>query len=68
MKRIDQEVSSQPQAVPDDFEEQVRLRAYQLYRERGEVPGFEVEDWLQAESEILGVRNAPKKQNILKVA
>ena len=36
-------------------EEQIRRRAYELYLERGEQPGHELEDWLQAEREIQGV-------------
>ncbi|MGA2354119.1 MAG: DUF2934 domain-containing protein [Terriglobales bacterium] len=42
--------------TPSDMEEQVRRRAYELYVERGSVDGFEVEDWLQAEAELLGAR------------
>jgi hypothetical protein len=53
MKRADQARTTQSTPVSGDLEEQVRERAYQLYQERGEVPGFEVEDWLQAEAEIL---------------
>jgi hypothetical protein len=34
-----------------DIQEQIRVRAYGLYEQRGE-EGREVEDWLQAESEI----------------
>jgi len=34
-----------------DVQEQIRVRAYALYEQRGE-EGREVEDWLQAESEI----------------
>jgi hypothetical protein len=34
-------------------EEAVRLRAYELYLERGAIPGDEVRDWLQAERELL---------------
>jgi hypothetical protein len=33
--------------------ESVSLRAYELYERRGCGPGCELEDWLQAESEIL---------------
>jgi hypothetical protein len=36
------------------MEEKIRLRAYQLYEQRGKIDGFAVHDWLQAESEILG--------------
>ncbi len=35
------------------LERKVRLRARQLYEERGQVEGREVEDWVKAESEIL---------------
>jgi hypothetical protein len=54
--RMVQENSKQQQNqsrhIPTDLEEQIRLRAYQLYQARGEVPGYEIEDWLQAEAEI----------------
>ena len=36
-----------------NLEEQIRVRAYQLYEERGYTPGHEKEDWLVAEREIL---------------
>jgi hypothetical protein len=32
--------------------EEVRLRAYEIYLERGEQPGRELDDWLQAEREL----------------
>lgn len=38
---------------PTSLEEAVRLRAYELYLERGAIPGDEVRDWLQAERELL---------------
>jgi hypothetical protein len=31
----------------------IAVRAYRLYEERGSEPGRELEDWLQAEEEIL---------------
>ncbi|MGA2647975.1 MAG: DUF2934 domain-containing protein [Candidatus Sulfotelmatobacter sp.] len=34
-----------------NLQEQIRLRAYGLYEQRGR-DGHEVEDWLQAESEV----------------
>jgi len=37
-----------------DMQEQIRQRAYQLYQERGENHGNDVEDWLTAEREIRG--------------
>lgn len=34
------------------LEEQIRLRAHQLYIDRGNESGSEVDDWLQAEEEL----------------
>jgi hypothetical protein len=34
------------------LEERIRQRAYELYLQRGNQPGSEVDDWLQAEEEI----------------
>ena len=33
-------------------EQQIRDRAYEIYLQRGEQPGYELEDWLQAEREL----------------
>ena len=33
-------------------EEEIRRRAYEIYLERGEQPGRDLEDWLQAEREL----------------
>ncbi len=33
--------------------EEIALRAYQIYLERGGVPGNELEDWTRAERELL---------------
>jgi hypothetical protein len=40
--------------VTEEFslEEQIRRRAYELYVERGNESGSELDDWLQAEEEI----------------
>lgn len=35
------------------LERKIRLRARQLYDERGQVEGQEIEDWVRAESEVL---------------
>ena len=35
------------------LEERIRLRAFELYVERGNQSGSEFDDWLQAEEEIL---------------
>jgi Protein of unknown function (DUF2934) len=33
-------------------DEEIRRRAYEIYLERGEQPGTELADWLQAEREL----------------
>jgi len=33
-------------------DEEIRRRAYEIYLERGERPGHELDDWLQAELEL----------------
>jgi hypothetical protein len=35
------------------LEERIRRRAYELYVERGNESGSELDDWLQAEEEVL---------------
>jgi hypothetical protein len=32
--------------------EAIAKRAYELYLQRGSVPGYELDDWLQAEAEL----------------
>ena len=36
-----------------DIQAEIRHRAYELYQERGYVSGFEQEDWITAEREVL---------------
>jgi hypothetical protein len=35
-----------------ELQEQIRRRAYELYEQRGRDEGHELDDWLQAESEM----------------
>jgi hypothetical protein len=35
-----------------DVQEQIRLRAYELYDQREKDGGHELDDWLQAEAEV----------------
>jgi Protein of unknown function (DUF2934) len=45
---------SQPETVPSvPIGEEIELRAYQIYIERGGAHGQDVEDWLQAERELV---------------
>jgi hypothetical protein len=38
---------------------EIRLRAYKLYEQRGRVDGHALEDWIQAEAEILESEQRP---------
>ena len=38
----------------EDLQDEIARRAYELYEARGYVDGFDVEDWLQAEQDIVG--------------
>jgi Protein of unknown function (DUF2934) len=40
--------------------DEIARRAYELYEARGCVDGFDVEDWLQAEQDIVGLKAAGK--------
>jgi hypothetical protein len=40
-----------------DLQGEIRRRAYELYEQRGCAPGFEQQDWAQAEREILATKN-----------
>ena len=47
-------------AESSDIENRIRDRAYQLYEQRGSVDGFALDDWFQAEAEILRAQKQPK--------
>jgi hypothetical protein len=38
--------------VPNNLEDEIRRRAYEIYQQRGPASGGEAEDWLTAEREI----------------
>ena len=37
---------------PQQLEDQIRLRAHELFEARGREDGHDIEDWLQAEKEV----------------
>ena len=53
-EKEDTESSFHDESSQDLSEDPIRLRAYQLYEERGCEPGYDLDDWLQAEAEIMG--------------
>ncbi len=44
--------------------EQIEQRAYELYLERGEAHGHELEDWFRAEEELLGKQDNFTQDNL----
>ena len=54
------EPRSPKHAHSSNIEERIRLRAYELYEQRGGTDDFALDDWLQAECEILGAQKQRK--------
>lgn len=50
-----QKDNSQESALSDELQERIAKRAYELYLERGCREGCALEDWVDAEQEILTV-------------
>jgi len=50
LQKVDKKTAAETLPV----EERIRQRAYEIYLQRGGAEGSEVDDWLQAEEEILG--------------
>jgi Protein of unknown function (DUF2934) len=49
---IDTKKPASVRSEPQDLDQQIRLRAYQLYEARGREDGHELDDWLRAEEEF----------------
>jgi hypothetical protein len=45
------------------LEERIRRRAYELYVERGNQSGSELDDWVQAEEEVLQAQEQPSAKD-----
>jgi hypothetical protein len=45
--------ASERTPAPLPSSEAIAKRAYELYLQRGSVPGYELEDWLAAEAELI---------------
>ncbi len=58
MKRSKSEMIQSPDTPT--YEELIRRRAFELYELRGKVDGFDREDWMQAEAEIVGSKRLAK--------
>jgi len=46
-------LESKKNVVPINLENEIRRRAYELFEERGRIPGDEHQDWVRAEREVL---------------
>lgn len=46
--------------------EEIALRAYEIFLERGGAPGNELEDWTRAERELLEISTSPRRKARLK--
>lgn len=42
--------------------EEIALRAYQIYLERGGAPGNELDDWTRAERELFAQNGKPRRK------
>jgi len=55
---LQQPIESTPGNIPTDahpnLEEEIRRVAFEIYVERGREDGHDLDDWLQAEAEVLG--------------
>ena len=43
-------------------QEAIAKRAYELFLQRGSIPGFELDDWLQAEAELVSSASVRKSR------
>ena len=50
----------QARQLSPELRERITQRAYELFLERGETPGHELEDWVRAESEVLAACRRPE--------
>jgi hypothetical protein len=58
-KEVELQATSNPSrqistdGMNEKMRERIQQRAYELYEERGAAPGHDLEDWTQAESEVI---------------
>jgi len=61
--------SAQPRRLTisdEEFSERIARKAYELYQQRGEEPGHELEDWLTAERLVdEELRHGPLEEPVL---
>ncbi len=60
MKRVEEERPTQLTNTSAEQQEAIRRRAFQIYQQRGMADGLDVEDWLQAEAELVDAHSTAK--------
>jgi len=60
MKRDTDQVTKQFPATSVELGDAIRRRAYEIYEQRGRADGFELDDWVQAEAEVLDSKEMSK--------
>jgi hypothetical protein len=60
MKPSENEQPNRASHIPIELQEEVQRRAYEIYQKRGRRDGFELEDWFQAEAEVLNTQRTKK--------
>jgi len=53
MNREPNEAIGKTRLSKPELEDTIRRRAYELFEQRGRTDGFELDDWVQAESEVV---------------
>jgi hypothetical protein len=55
--------ANQPNGAGRPSQDAIGRRAYELYLQRGSVPGHELDDWLQAEAELIAAAAAEEARS-----
>jgi hypothetical protein len=64
MKRPERETKEPVPRTPE-MEDAIRKRAYELFELRGRADGFDVDDWTQAEAEMLRSKQVAKASSVM---
>ena len=59
-KSKSREARSWKHDLSNDIAERISQRAHELYEQRGRIDGCALDDWLQAEAEVLGAQTQQK--------
>ena len=55
-KQPEKKLATSAHVDRDTLEDQIRARAYELYQERGQEVGHDLDDWLRAEDELTSTK------------